>query len=156
MKHTARWIASAVLSATAACATQPAPSSPATPSVGAPPTAPTTTTPTTGTELATKLVGAWHEDLSQRTESRHVYVPTSVDLGPARFRPTVELAADGSAQILLLAANDGHGKAMGTWSVTGTTLLLSYAKDDGSPEKLAYAIVSVTADRLELAPAPAR
>ncbi len=75
------------------------------------------------------ILGAWQHDQSVRDGL--TFVRTDRDLGPSRFRRALTFHdgtedSDATFQTNVLAPNDGHGTAEGTWSIRGTTLTLRY------------------------------
>ncbi len=77
------------------------------------------------------ILGEWQHDQSVREGM--AFVRADLDLGPSRFRRRLafrDSTEDSQATFTtnVLAPNDGHGSAEGTWSITGTTLTLQYAE----------------------------
>lgn len=78
------------------------------------------------------LVGAWQEDQSRRTETSRVFVGADQELGSSRFRQTYAFRADGTADIGVLAPNDAHYSASGTWTLApGAEIRVSYETREG-------------------------
>lgn len=78
------------------------------------------------------FVGAWQEDQSRRTDGARVFVSADQDLGPSRFRQTYAFRADGTADIGVLAPNDAHYSATGTWTLApGAEIHVVYETREG-------------------------
>lgn len=73
-----------------------------------------------------KLYGQWHEDQNQSDAGIEHYVPTSIDLGAARFRNRISLFQGGSGEVLRLAPNDAHYFVSTTWILSGNKLTVTF------------------------------
>ena len=67
------------------------------------------------------LIGDWHEDHNTGN-----FVPTSVDLGVARYRQVIRFASGGQLSIRRLASNDAHYYVNGSWSRSGDQVTMTY------------------------------
>jgi hypothetical protein len=64
------------------------------------------------------LAGSWHEDQSRATGDVHVFVPTTTDLGPSRFRQQYTFSPSGEVELNVLAPDDAHYPVTGSWTRT--------------------------------------
>ncbi|MFK8002293.1 MAG: hypothetical protein AB8H86_22040 [Polyangiales bacterium] len=61
-----------------------------------------------------------------------MFVSADQDLGPSRFRQAYTFRADGSADIGVLAPNDAHYSATGTWTLApGAEIGVVYETREG-------------------------
>ena len=74
----------------------------------------------------TSLYGDWQEDHNQSNTDIEHYVPSSIDLGPARFRNQISFAAGGTGKIYRLAPNDAHYFVNTTWSLSVNRLTVTF------------------------------
>ncbi len=81
---------------------------------------------------AVNLHGDWHEDNTQSGVGIEHYVPTSIDLGAARFRNMISFFAGGTGKILRLAPNDAHYFVNTTWVLTGNKLTVTFTDNKWS------------------------
>lgn len=88
------------------------------------------------------LVGAWQEDQSRSRQNARVFVSADEDLGPSRFRQTYTFRADGTADVGVLAPNDAHYSAAGTWTLApGAELRVAYETREGEQRAESWTMV---------------
>lgn len=102
------------------------------------------------------ILGDWQEDMASAHDGVRVFVRADVELGPARFRRTMTFwdATEDSAPVFrtnVLAPNDAHGTAEGSWQVEDDLLTVRYRPDGAAEDTVEqYDVVSSSAQRLEL------
>lgn len=100
------------------------------------------------------LYGEWHRDENQSTTDIDHYVPTSIDLGLARFRDHITFSQGGVGQILRLAPNDAHYFVATTWVLQGTKLTVTFTDNKWSTTAgtydYVYEVQSASAGNLRL------
>ena len=98
------------------------------------------------------LFGDWHQDLKTSTDQRSIFVPRSVDLGPARFRRTLHFGRDGVFTMLRLDPGDAHYECTGTFAAVAADLLDAQCKDPKTQETfdVSIRILQASRDRLAL------
>lgn len=102
------------------------------------------------------LYNDWHEDLNASTDERSVFVPKSVDLGPARFRPSLHFGRDGSFSTLRLDPADAHYECAGTFVAVSKDALEAQCRDPKKqePVKISIQLLEVTAGKLTVKISP--
>jgi hypothetical protein len=100
--------------------------------------------------------GDWHEDQEASTEDRQVFVPRSVNLGPAHYRRTLSFGRDGSFSTLILDPADAHYECKGVVVVLAPNKLEGRCPNPktGSELKIAIQILQASKDRLEVQMTP--
>lgn len=69
-----------------------------------------------------QLFQHWHLDANQSTDTVEHYVPVHVPVPLQRFTPAVIFHSNGGYERLILAPNDAHYLAPGTWSRVGAQI----------------------------------
>lgn len=100
------------------------------------------------------LEGSWHMDqeASGAVEGVDVYVPSSVDLGPARFRAAMSFGPGSQCTLRRLAPTDAHYFIEGTFTREGGRVAMTLSEKDGSTVEFDFDVLSLKPDRLELRP----
>ncbi len=96
------------------------------------------------------IYGDWHEDFRKSTDQAQIFVPSSVELGPAHYRRTLKFGRDGSFATLVLDPADAHYECAGTFTATAADTLAAQCNDPKTKEirKYAIRILEATRDRL--------